>query len=103
MTSNEFSRDRSLSSAFPMTGSATLEFTTSITERTSLIFANLGNYGTVGMMRKIGSSGYQVGSATMMTQPTVALSADLGGPTEARAMKMGVILTNGSPALKRQG
>lgn len=91
--------------ALAHTGLVSIDFVVGTTNRTLFMATNPGNSGSVGIIMTIDPSGARVVADPIhiLTIPTLSSSDSAGGPSAARAMKLGVTVINCSNALKRGG
>lgn len=88
--------------ALPHTGLVSDDFVVHA-NRKILLVTNAGESGTVALLIEVTNEGRAMGSPVMYTIPTMAQGDADGGPSAARAMKLGVTVINCSNALKRGG
>lgn len=88
--------------ALPHTGIVRQSFNTDPNYLELIMIANGGNFGTVGVKLKLGAMGSYSGHQ-LFTIPTLSQSMDDGGPSSARAMKLGASLVNCSNVMKKGG
>lgn len=91
--------------AFPIHGMSEYEATVGAAGRWALFFTNTGRSGTIGTAlswAKTGGSSPAI-NQRMFTLPLLASADDAGGPTSARAMKIGVDVLTNTQVLNRGG
>lgn len=91
--------------ALAHTGLVSIDFVVGTTNRTLFLATNTGNSGSVGILMTIDPNGARVVADPIhiFTIPTLSAPDSGGGPSAARAMKLGVTVINCSNALKRGG
>jgi len=85
--------------AFPYTGQIRQEIVQAIGETIFIAATNPGSAGSVALIGR--QSGIAAPTYSVVTIPTLSLSDENGGPTSARAMKLGVSLTCNTPVNSR--
>lgn len=85
--------------AFPYTGQIRFELVQAIGETIFIAATNPGSAGTVALIGR--QTGIAAPTYSVVTIPTLSLSDENGGPTSARAMKLGLSLTCNTPVLSR--